>query len=823
MRSREKKIVRAWLTSPTSGVIELAHDWRARHKPPLSLSLGGAAAPHLATFTRLPDYTFGRSSGYFVNKKDEIFFFLPMARLPADLDFLATAVYLAGDFNGWPDAVGQAEWRLQPATLAGEPVLLLARRAEQFFAQPSMRFKFVTGEHRWLEVPLDAPNVIRDDLGNANRFVDPERTGQHLFHFTVAAPLDLAEPWAVLWSEGGEAQSVPLRPGDFFYQLKTHLPLGAFVGRDETIFRLFAPRARKVELRVCDRLAAQDTAHGYRLARHPHGPGVWEITLAQNLHGWFYWYHVEGPQNEFGLFDQAQRILDPYALATVDRTGPGIVLDRGWVGRGDRDFPTPAWQDLIIAEAHVRDLTAHAPVKASPAERSGFAGLAKWVQSPAFYLHKLGVNAVELQPVQEFDNQAPGEYHWGYMTNNFFAPESSYSLDPAQASGVRELQELVRAFHRRGIAVLLDVVYNHVGEPAHLMFIDKLYYFEQDDEGKLANWSGCGNDLRARSAMATRLIIDSCTHLIEAYGVDGFRFDLADLIGVDVLREVEASLKNVKPDVVLISEPWSFRGHIAGALRDTGWASWNDGYRKFLAEFVRGGGTRGGFEYFLKGSPWHFAKWPAQTVNYTESHDDRTWIDNITENEGGNGFSPTANDRRRTHLMAAILFASIGIPMISAGQDFLRSKRGMNNTYQQGDLNALDYRRLYRFPSTHAYFADWIAFRRSERGRLLRLFSPPGDTFFQFFFAPDSTAAAVLYNAGQSHGPLRLLFAVNPTLNDATIPLGEAVASAAWRQLADHERFFGAGSHEPAQPVEAELFLPALGCGLWVNEGEEKG
>jgi hypothetical protein len=142
----------------------------------------------------------------------------------------------------------------------------------------------------------------------------------------------------------------------------------------------------------------------------------------------------------------------------------------------------------------------------------------------------------------------------------------------------------------------------------------------------------------------------------------------------------------------------------------------------------------------------------------------------------------------------------------------------VNNTYQQGDLNALDYRRLYRFPSTHAYFADWIAFRRSERGRLLRLFSQPSEAFFQFFFAPDSNAAAVIYNADRSLGPLRLLFAVNPTLNDVTIPLGEAVASAAWRHCADHERFFGDGSNEPAQPVEAQLFLPALGCGLWITE-----
>jgi hypothetical protein len=356
MRSREKKIARAWLTSPTSGVVALAHDWRARHKPPLSLSLGAAAAPHFATLTRLPDYTFGCESAYFVNKKGEIFFFLPTARLPADLDFLATGVYLAGDFNGWQQAVGQREWRLQAATLAGDPVLMLAQQADKFFAQPPMRFKFVTGDHRWLDVPLDAPNLIRDDQGSANRFIDPERTGQHRFHFTLAGPLDLAEPWAVLWSEGEDAQSVPLRPGDFFHQLKTHLPLGSFVGQDETVFRLFAPRAKKVELRVCDNLAAQDTAHAYPLARNPYAPGVWEVTLAQNLHGWFYWYHVDGPKNEFGGFDEAQRVLDPYALATVDRIGPGIVLDRGWVGRGDRGGggggrppPRPGFPDAGVA------------------------------------------------------------------------------------------------------------------------------------------------------------------------------------------------------------------------------------------------------------------------------------------------------------------------------------------------------------------------------------------------------------------------------------------------------------------------------------------
>ncbi len=815
MSSRVKKIARAWLESPTHGVIELTHDWRARHLPPLTLS----GTRHFTTLERVPDYTFGCESTYFVNRKGVIWFFLRLDEYP---DLKGERVYLAGGFNGWHEATFSDEWLLHEASMDGTPALVWSGKAERFSSYPHQRFKFVTQSGRWLHVSPSAPNAVRDEHGNVNYTIDPERTGQHLFKFDLAKPLDLSESWSVQW-DGEDGQAVPLMPGNFFYRLSCDLPMGARVNGNETVFRLFAPRAKSVELCVCADLADQQTPHRYALKRITDATGAvngaWEVVLAQNLHGWFYWYGVDGPRDVFGLFDPAHRVLDPYALATVGRLGPGIVLDGGWVGKGDRSFKTPAWQDLVIAEAHVRDLAARAPVALSTEERRGFAGLQRWVDHPDFHLHRLGVNCVELQPVQENDAKTPDEYHWGYMTNNYFAPASGYSSDPAKASGVKELQSLVAAFHRRGMAVILDVVYNHVGEPAHLMFVDRLYYFEQDAKGALSNWSGCGNDLRASAAMATRLIIDSCRHLVETYGVDGFRFDLADLVSTPVLKQVETALKRVKPDIILIAEPWSFRGHIAGELRDTGWASWNDGYRNFIREYVRGGGTREGFEYYLKGSPWYYAKWPAQTVNYTESHDDKTWIDVITENANGNGDTPTANDRRRTHLMAATLFMSVGIPMLSAGQDFIRSKQGIHNTYQMGEVNALDYRRIYRFPSTHTYFADWIAFRRSEAGRLVRHFTRASEKFFQFYWAYDTAAAAVLYNADQSQGPGQLLFAINNTLHDVSIVLGGGIASPEWRQIADHERFFTKTSQGVArQPVEAELFVPALSCGLWVRE-----
>lgn len=812
MSSYANHIVQAWLETPTSGVLELARDWRARRSPPVKFS-GGLQVEDLR---RVPDHTYGSDSGFFVDWDNRIYFFIHRDVEMADAEVEDQLWYLAGDFNGWGEAVGQEDWRLCAATLDGEPVWLWGGEASRFFATPHQRFKFVDGDGHWLEVPGDAPNLYVDEGGNRNRVIDPGRTGRHLFSFTLSEPIDLTQSWRVHWTSREEDHSVPLRPDGYFHELKTDLRLGAIVGPGRTTFRLFAPRARGVEVEIST-VGDEGDARRIAMVRRTEGTAddrcVWEVEVEEDLSGHGYVYHVDGPKDEFGMFDAEHPVLDPYAQAALSREGPGLVVADS---RADREgFRTPSWQDLVICEAHVRDLAALAPTEATESERRGFAGLRQWVESPEFYLDRLGVNCVELQPIQEFDNETTEEYHWGYMTNNYFAPESSYALEPTQASGIGELRELVAALHRRGIAVILDVVYNHVGVPGHLMFVDKLYYFNVGLDGGLSNWSGCGNDLRADAAMTRRLIIDSCKHLLDTFGIDGFRFDLAELLGVDALVEIEAALKHHKSDVILIAEPWSFRGHIAGALGETGWASWNDGYRSFLKDFVRGGSSRGSFEYYFKGSPWHFAHWPAQTVNYVESHDDRTWIDEITENVDGNGHLPTVNDRRRTHLMAAVLFSSIGIPMLSAGQDFLRSKHGVNNTYQRGDLNALDYRRLERFSGTHAYFAAWIRFRRSKAGALLRHFSRASETFFWFWFAPDSTAVAVLINADRSQGEEQLLLAVNPTLHDVEIELDEEAIEGEWERIADHERFMFLEERRNSRNLPDPLWIPSLGLSLW--------
>jgi pullulanase/glycogen debranching enzyme len=495
--------------------------------------------------------------------------------------------------------------------------------------------------------------------------------------------------------------------------------------------------------------------------------------------------------------------------------GPGIVVEEAFFAREPDGFKAPHWHDLVIAEAHVRDLTANAPVDMSDDERLGFRGLKKWIDDKGFYLSGLGVNAVELQPVHEFDTLDKEQYAWGYMPVNYFAPASQYCADPSRLDQVGEFREVVKIFHRKGMAVILDVVYNHFGEPNFLQYLDREYYFLLTEDGHYENYSGCGNTLDANTPMVRRLIRDSLVHWIEAYGVDGFRFDLGELLGKETLEWLEKELKEVKPEVILIAEPWSFRAHIAVELRETGYASWNDGYREYMREFVTLHADAGRLRYFMQGSAPDWSRFPAQTVNYVESHDDRCWIDKITENGANDGHRPTANDRRRTHLMIGMHMMSLGIPMLSSGMDMLKSKGGTNNTYLRGDLNAIPYSRMVEYSGTVEYFRKWIAFRLGSLGRYVRLDGFPGDDYFMT--SQENQLFGMIYNARFSHGHDRLLFVVNPGFEAGELRFTEQELGG-FVQLADSERWGNPDLPDPHfQRAGERIVLPPMSCGLFVE------
>ena len=400
------------------------------------------------------------------------------------------------------------------------------------------------------------------------------------------------------------------------------------------------------------------------------------------------------------------------------------------------------------------------------------------------------------------------------MPANYFSPESTYALEPEDASQIEEFRDLVQAFHDQSMAVILDVVYNHVGEPYHLSYIDKYYHFHFNKNHLLMNWSGCGNDLRCDTPMTRRLIIESLKYFVEVYDIDGFRFDLAELIGIEVIREIETELRKVKPSLIFVAEPWSFRGHIQLELKETDFASWNDGFRESIASYVCGEGTAERIQYYLSGSPGT-SRFVAQTINYTESHDDHCWIDRITERPEHDGSDPTWLDKRRTHLMASILFASLGVPMLSAGQDFMRSKLGISNTYRRGDLNALDYERQLLQSGTHAYFRNWIQFRLSESGQALRYEGPLEEGYLEFFVTEGSSAVVAFFNADRSLGALPLIFAVNPHAENAAIECNADSLKHAL-QIADHERFNTDGLPSAlVEVVKGFIELPPYSCALW--------
>ncbi|MGC6455195.1 MAG: alpha-amylase family glycosyl hydrolase [Coraliomargaritaceae bacterium] len=805
-------VIHVFWETTHSGLLILSADWNHKRKEvPVRF---GPDESVLQTIDPLSPEDAGRYCRYFRRRGRWVFRIQP-DRYP-ELKIGQPRVFLAGDFNGWDKAIGKKHWELKPVMEAETRFYEVSIPSGKLSSKKISEFKFVTDSCVWLDVPDSAPNGIINDLQVANFQFNPEQSGQHIFRFQLREDYKPNGEEFVSWTSSEGASIRPLPHTQSLLTASSQLAMGAQVDPGKsTTFSLFSPRADSVQLVY----GFEENGSSSTVADLERVNGTtWSTTIQEDLDGCFYSYRIAGRSVEgTSHFDGLFPVVDPYAKACLGRRGPGIVVSPHRLQKEVHSFQAPAWHDLVILEGHVRDFIAHAPIELTDSERKGFNGLRKWLRSEGSYIRELGVNAVELQPIQEFDNVHADEYHWGYMTVNYFSPESSYASDPARASQIEEFRGLVQDFHAQDIAVILDVVYNHVGEPNHLLFVDKYYYFHLDEANDLSNWSGCGNDLRCDTPMGRRLIIDSLKHLIEVYDVDGFRFDLAELIGIDVLREIEQELKALKPSIILIAEPWSFRGHIQDELRETGYASWNDGFRDGIASYVLGEGNQEMIRYFLSGSQGT-SRFAAQTINYTESHDDHCWLDRITECADHNGASPTWLDARRTHLMASILFASLGVPMLSAGQDFMRSKQGVSNTYQRGDLNALDYNQRLLHSGTHAYFRSWIQFRLSTLGSALRYDGAPASSYMESFVADGFSSVVIVYNADKSVAAPQLIFGVNPHTEYANIecPL---IAEGGWQQIADAERFDSAGLQHNLIPVSGtKISLPPLNCGLWIKQ-----
>ena len=534
--------------------------------------------------------------------------------------------------------------------------------------------------------------------------------------------------------------------------------LGSFVENGKTFFRLFAPSSEKVSLLTFEQ-PEQTKGKEFPMARD--NDGVWEVLLDGELYGLFYGFKVCHPETPC-IEDII--CIDPYAKAvatfqTYFSPRRSIVVKEGEYNWEGDSWIKKDWRDLIIYEMHIRDMTEHP--SSGITEKGTYKGLVEKGKTGGIdYIKNLGVNAVELLPAQEFaNNEAPfkdslnGKYnswnpyernHWGYMTAAFFAPESYYSENVREpilnewsgtnAKAVTDFKDMVKAFHKEGIAVIMDVVYNHISEYeiGNLKQIDKEYYFRLDEKGNYLAQSGCGNDFKTERPMARRMIVESVLYWMKEYHVDGFRFDLGKLIDWETIEQIIFEAKKINPNVVFVCEPWG-GGYDPSGFSVRGWGAWNDQIRN---------GIKG--ENPFNGLGWIFGKWygnnnPTRiksyvngtltqdalglfqksdhSVNYLESHDGYTLGDFIRLGLGDvkkdqvikdvdEHVKLTPTQLKLNKLAALFLFTSRGITMIHSGQEFARSKvipfdipvddphRGMidHNSYEKdNETNYINY------------------------------------------------------------------------------------------------------------------------------------
>jgi isoamylase len=556
-------------------------------------------------------------------------------------------------------------------------------------------------------------------------------------------------------------------------------PLGADIQRGGVNFSIYAPEAERVELLLFDQVEDSNPAKIFELdPRWNKTAFYWHVFVTGLKHGQLYGYRVHGPYRpEQGLrFDGAKLLLDPYGRAvatpkTYDRDAacrPGsnlgearksVLVDLCCFDWED-DLPIhQPFSQTVIYELHVGGFTKHPSSGLPEALRGTYAGLA----AKASYLAELGITAVELLPVFQFDPfEAPAgkSNYWGYNPVSFFAPHAEYCVSKDPLDAIDEFREMVRTLHQHGIEVILDVVFNHTSEadergPTFGLrgFADGVYY-HLDENGNYRNYSGCGNAIKANHAVVRRLIIDSLVAWVRDMHVDGFRFDLAAILSRDsdgkpmetppVLWAIES--EPVLAGTKLIAEAWDAAGlYQVGRFSGERWNEWNGDFRDAVRAFVRGDdGTTERLAARLVGSPdlfGHKEREAELSINFITCHDGFTLNDlvsyerkhneangednrdgaehNLSSNCGHEG--PSTDPRiealrlRQIKNLLTLQFASLGTPMLLMGDEMRRTQYGNNNAYcQDNEISWLNWSFLQEQSELHRFTRELIRLRRDS-------------------------------------------------------------------------------------------------------------
>ncbi len=742
-------------------------------------------------------------------------------------------VVVAGNFNNWDPSGRQGAWQLRDPRRTG--IWELTTHLHGLRAPPGeshLEFKFVINRGQWLPVPDHAPNRADDGQGNINLRIDRDQQGGRALRIHTEDRLKLSENYLLMIDGLADRRVYEYTtPGDLMDSLYSDKPLGVTLDRENntTTYRIFAPRARDVYLCIFDRpeyvvhepsFQRVEPIERYRMWKDEED-GVWEVTLLGLNIGAYYSFNISGPEGEGEGFQPNTQVGDPYGLAVaIDADHNNIVIDPGatnrwFAGWTNDEWQTPNHEDMVIYEAHLRDLTMHPSSGVPPSLRGTYQGLLATVGTGTGldHLKDLGVNMIEFLPLQEFPN-ANNHYSWGYNTVFFFAPEASFGREPATGSHFYELKHMVNELQSMGFGVMLDVVYNHVGYPNIFSLIDRKYYFRLNPDFSYSNFSGVGNDVRSEAPMMRRLIVENIVYLMEEFNIDGFRFDLAELIDMETLLKVRDAAQKVNPNVVLVSEPWSFRGTHKYELTGTDWAAWNDDFRNTVKGFVMGDRNIDRMKQVIVGSTDLWTANPMQTVNYVESHDDMALADELSTRPDRDGRHLQTRDVAANRLAATAIFTSLGIPMLQSGQEFLRSKRGISNTYDRGDeVNALRWTDRDRplAAEAMAYYRGLIHLRQSEQGRAFRVPDKPPRNYYRWIDTRSNQAFGYIVNAPRVLPGNGFIVLLNGSPDSVTFPVSFPRGN--WRLIGNGRKIDPDGlprSDVVRGPVNTNIRVPSM-------------
>ena len=616
-------------------------------------------------------------------------------------------------------------------------------------------------------------------------------------------------------------------------------PLGASVVPGGVNFNVFSRHAARMQLLLFDSAAAAEPSRVIELDPRTHRTYYyWHVFVPALRAGQLYAYRAFGPFDAArGLrFDPSKALLDPYSRAVVvpeaySRRRSARYGDSGAIGMKSAVVDPAAydWEgdaplrrsfaSTVIYEMHVAGFTRHPSSGVPPARRGTYAGLIDKIP----YLQELGITAVELLPIFQFDRQdcPPGlTNYWGYAPVSFFAPHAGYSSRQDSLGPVNEFRDLVKALHRAGIEVILDVVYNHTAEgnaagPTFCFrgLANEVYYILDEERERYCNYSGTGNTLNANHSIVRRMILDSLRYWVAEMHVDGFRFDLAAILARD---EDGRPLKNppalwdIESDPILsgtklIAEAWDAAGlYQLGSFAGHSWKEWNGRFRDDIRSFIKG--DRGSVRTLAQrvlGSPdifGHREREPEQSINFVTCHDGFTLNDVVSYNDKHNEANREGNrdgtddnrswncgiegasedpaiealrDRQVKNFMVTML-VSIGTPMLLMGDEVRRTQLGNNNAYcQDNELSWLDWSLLERHAGLQRFvrtllaqrlrWMQWIELNGESRvgltlNELLRgaEIDWHGVTLAQADWAADSHSLACTVRSGPGHVPVWL-------------------------------------------------------------------